>query len=150
VGVNRFSKVQHDPNPVTTKHDNGRLVPQDLLDQIFWAEVIRQLEDPTLDRSSSICTVVSQRRSPPIRPRNATKLATCAPDGFERRATSQGRQRHIRALHRHRMQRFVRTLQQHQSAVAPAVEQDLEQWSGGRTQQLAEDTQATDVWPNRI
>ena len=44
-----------------------------------------------------------------------------------------------------RMQRFVRTLQQDQSAVEAAVEQDLEQWSGGRTQQSAEDTQATDV-----
>src|SRR6202049_4375359 len=28
--------------------DNGRLVRQDLLDQIVWAEVIRLLEDPTL------------------------------------------------------------------------------------------------------
>ena len=28
--------------------DNGRFVRQDLLDQIFWAEVIRLLEDPTL------------------------------------------------------------------------------------------------------
>jgi len=45
----------------------------------------------------------------------------------------------------YRMQRFVRTLQQDQSAVEAAVEQDLEQWSGGRTQQSAEDTQATDV-----
>jgi transposase len=50
----------------------------------------------------------------------------------------------------YRMQRFVRTLKQDQSAVEAARRTEQEQWSGGRSHQSTEDTEAPDVWPSRI
>jgi site-specific DNA recombinase len=49
--------------------DNGRLVRQDLLDQIVWAEVIRLLEDPTLIRQELDRRLAAARTSDPTKKR---------------------------------------------------------------------------------
>jgi site-specific DNA recombinase len=49
--------------------DNGRLVRQDLLDQIVWAEVIRLLEDPTLIRQELDRRLTAARSSDPAKKR---------------------------------------------------------------------------------
>jgi site-specific DNA recombinase len=49
--------------------DNGRLVRQDLLDQIVWAEVIRLLEDPTLIQQELDRRLAAARSSDPTRKR---------------------------------------------------------------------------------
>src|ERR1700680_3541488 len=49
--------------------DNGRLVRQDLLDQIVWAEVIRLLEDPTLIQQELDRRLTGARTSDPARKR---------------------------------------------------------------------------------
>jgi len=49
--------------------DNGRLVRQDLLDQIVWAEVIRLLEDPTLIRQELDRRLAAARASDPTKKR---------------------------------------------------------------------------------
>ena len=50
----------------------------------------------------------------------------------------------------YKMQRFVRTLKQDQSAVDAAVEQSWSNGSGGRTHQSTKDLQAADVRSGRI
>jgi site-specific DNA recombinase len=49
--------------------DNGRLVRQDLLDQIVWAEVIRLLEDPTLIQQELDRRLTAARSSDPAKKR---------------------------------------------------------------------------------
>jgi site-specific DNA recombinase len=49
--------------------DNGRLVRQDLLDQIVWAEVIRLLEDPTLIQQELDRRLAAARSSDPTQKR---------------------------------------------------------------------------------
>ena len=49
--------------------DNGRLVRQDLLDQIVWAEVIRLLEDPTLIQQELDRRLAAARSSDPTKKR---------------------------------------------------------------------------------
>ena len=49
--------------------DNRRLVRQDLLDQIVWAEVIRLLEDPTLIQQELDRRLVAARSSDPTKKR---------------------------------------------------------------------------------
>jgi site-specific DNA recombinase len=49
--------------------DNGRLIRQELLDQIVWAEVIRLLEDPTLIQQELDRRLVAARASDPTRKR---------------------------------------------------------------------------------
>jgi site-specific DNA recombinase len=49
--------------------DNGRLVRQDLLDQIVWAEVIRLLEDPTLIQHELDRRLAAARASDPTKQR---------------------------------------------------------------------------------
>ena len=49
--------------------DNGRLVRQDLLDQIVWAEVIRLLEDPTLIQQELNRRLTAARSSDPAKKR---------------------------------------------------------------------------------
>jgi len=49
--------------------DNGRLVRQDLLDQIIWAEVIRLLEDPTLIQQELDRRLAAARSSDPTKQR---------------------------------------------------------------------------------
>jgi site-specific DNA recombinase len=49
--------------------DNGRLVRQDLLDQIVWAEVIRLLEDPTLIQHELDRRLAAARSSDPTKKR---------------------------------------------------------------------------------
>src|ERR1017187_6446093 len=49
--------------------DNARLVRQDLLDQIVWAEVIRLLEDPTLIQQELDRRLAAARSSDPTRKR---------------------------------------------------------------------------------
>ena len=49
--------------------DNGRLVRQDLLDQIVWAEVIRLLEDPTLIQRELDRRLTVARSSDPAKKR---------------------------------------------------------------------------------
>src|ERR1700729_2027394 len=49
--------------------DNGRLVRQDLLDQIVWAEVIRLLEDPTLIQQEIDRRLTAARSSDPAKKR---------------------------------------------------------------------------------
>jgi len=49
--------------------DNGRLVRQDLLDQIVWAEVIRLLEDPTLIQQELDRRLAAARSSDPAKKR---------------------------------------------------------------------------------
>ena len=49
--------------------DNGRLVRQDLLDQIVWAEVIRLLEDPTLIQQELDRRLAAARASDPTKKR---------------------------------------------------------------------------------
>src|SRR5580700_9818079 len=49
--------------------DNGRLVRQDLLDQIVWAEVIRLLEDPTLIQQELDRRLVAARSADPTKQR---------------------------------------------------------------------------------
>src|SRR5208282_895277 len=49
--------------------DNGRLVRQDLLDQIIWDEVIRLLEDPTLIQQELDRRLAAARASDPTRQR---------------------------------------------------------------------------------
>ncbi len=49
--------------------DNGRLVRQDLLDQIVWAEVLRLLEDPTLIQQELDRRLAAARSSDPTKQR---------------------------------------------------------------------------------
>jgi len=49
--------------------DNGRLVRQDLLDQIVWTEVIRLLEDPTLIQQELDRRLAAARSSDPAKKR---------------------------------------------------------------------------------
>jgi len=49
--------------------DNGRLIRQDLLDQIVWAEVIRLLEDPTLIQQELDRRLAAARSSDPAKKR---------------------------------------------------------------------------------
>lgn len=49
--------------------DNGRLIRQELLDQIVWAEVIRLLEDPALIQPELDRRLVAARTSDPTRKR---------------------------------------------------------------------------------
>jgi site-specific DNA recombinase len=49
--------------------DNGRMVRQDLLDQIVWAEVIRLLEDPTLIQQELDRRLAAARSSDPTQKR---------------------------------------------------------------------------------
>jgi site-specific DNA recombinase len=49
--------------------DNGRLIRQDLLDQIVWAEVIRLLEDPTLIQQELDRRLAAARSSDPAKRR---------------------------------------------------------------------------------
>ena len=49
--------------------DNGRLVRQDLLDQLVWTEVIRLLEDPTLIQHELNRRLVAARASDPTKQR---------------------------------------------------------------------------------
>jgi len=49
--------------------DNGRLIRQDLLDQIVWAEVIRLLEDPTLIQQELDRRLAAARTSDPAKKR---------------------------------------------------------------------------------
>jgi site-specific DNA recombinase len=49
--------------------DNGRMVRQDLLDQIVWAEVIRLLEDPTLIQQELDRRLAAARSSDPAKKR---------------------------------------------------------------------------------
>jgi site-specific DNA recombinase len=49
--------------------DNGRLVRQDLLDQIVWTEVIRLLEDPTLIQQELDRRLAAARASDPTKQR---------------------------------------------------------------------------------
>ena len=49
--------------------DNGRLVRQDLIDQIVWAEVIRLLEDPTLIQQELDRRLAAARASDPTKKR---------------------------------------------------------------------------------
>jgi site-specific DNA recombinase len=49
--------------------DNGRLIRQDLLDQIVWAEVIRLLQDPTLIRQELDRRLTAARSSDPAKKR---------------------------------------------------------------------------------
>jgi len=49
--------------------DNGRLVRQDLLDQIVWAEVIRLLEDPALIQQELDRRLAAARSSDPTKKR---------------------------------------------------------------------------------
>jgi site-specific DNA recombinase len=49
--------------------DNGRLIRQELLDQIVWAEVIRLLEDPALIQQELDRRLVAARTSDPTRKR---------------------------------------------------------------------------------
>jgi site-specific DNA recombinase len=49
--------------------DNGRLVRQDLLDQIVWAEVIKLLEDPTLIQQELDRRLAAARASDPTKKR---------------------------------------------------------------------------------
>jgi len=49
--------------------DNGRLVRQDLLDQIVWAEVIRLLEDPSLIQQELDRRLAAARSSDPTKKR---------------------------------------------------------------------------------
>src|SRR3989442_3225895 len=49
--------------------DNGRIVRQDLLDQIVWAEVIRLLEEPALIQQELDRRLVAARASDPTRKR---------------------------------------------------------------------------------
>ena len=49
--------------------DNGRLVRQDLLDQIIWVEVIRLLEDPTLIHQELDRRLAAARASDPTKQR---------------------------------------------------------------------------------
>ena len=49
--------------------DNGRLVRQDLIDQIVWAEVIRLLEDPTLIQQELERRLAAARASDPTKNR---------------------------------------------------------------------------------
>jgi site-specific DNA recombinase len=52
--------------------DNDRLVRQDLLDQIVWAEVIRLLEDPTLIQQELDRRLAAARSSDPTKKREQT------------------------------------------------------------------------------
>src|SRR6266567_1351538 len=52
--------------------DNGRLVRQDLLDQIVWAEVIRLLEDPTLIQQELDRRLTAARSADPAQKRVQT------------------------------------------------------------------------------
>jgi site-specific DNA recombinase len=49
--------------------DSGRMIRQDLLDQIVWAEVIRLLEDPTLIRQELDRRLAAARSSDPTKKR---------------------------------------------------------------------------------
>jgi site-specific DNA recombinase len=49
--------------------DNGRLIRQDLLDQIVWAEVIKLLEDPTLIQQELDRRLAAARSSDPTKKR---------------------------------------------------------------------------------
>jgi site-specific DNA recombinase len=49
--------------------DNARFVRQDLLDQIVWAEVIRLLEDPTLNQQELDRRLAAARCSDPTKQR---------------------------------------------------------------------------------
>jgi site-specific DNA recombinase len=49
--------------------DNRRLVRQDLLDQIVWAEVIRLLEDPTLIHQELDRRLAAARSADPTKKR---------------------------------------------------------------------------------
>jgi len=70
--------------------DNGRLIRQELLDQIVWAEVIRLLEDPALIQQELDRRLVAARTSDPTRKREQSlqRELTQVGKGIERLLTA--------------------------------------------------------------
>src|SRR6267142_234605 len=70
--------------------DNGRLIRQELLDQIVWAEVIRLLEDPALIQQELDRRLVAARTSDPtrIRVQSLQRELTQVGKGIERLLTA--------------------------------------------------------------
>jgi len=68
--------------------DNGRLIRQELLDQIVWAEVIRLLEDPALIQQELDRRLVAARTSDPTRKREQSLQRELNPGWQRYRTTS--------------------------------------------------------------